>query len=482
MLAIAQSHQSEYSMSTTIQEQPTSLSEVNVYDPEDGSFIASVPRATCTDVEAAISRAVVSRELARAMSTYSRTAILQKTSELIQGRLEEFATTIAREGVKTIREARKEVFRCTQTFRFSAEEAHRLNGQTINFDQRLGSENRTGYFFREPVGIVVAITPFNDPLNLVAHKVGPALAAGNVVILKPDHATPLSALLLARTLAEAGLPRDFLQVLVGYGSEIGMSLISDPRVRMVSFTGGRETGEIILRSMGLKKVSMELGGNCPTIVLNDADLAQAVPDCVSGAFWAAGQNCLHVQRLLVQDGIYNEFVERLLAATGTYKMGNKLNETTDMGPLINQSAALRVEAAVIDAMQAGARLLTGGRREGNFYAPTLLEGVSLSTSLYHEEIYGPVTVLERVASLDEAIDKANGVDFGLQAAIFTRDLSSAFNAIRRLECGSVMVNGSTDYRDDSMPFGGVKGSGIGREGVPFAVLEMSEPKVACFNL
>jgi glyceraldehyde-3-phosphate dehydrogenase (NADP+) len=234
--------------------------------------------------------------------------------------------------------------------------------------------------------------------------------------------------------------------------------------------------------MGLKKVSMELGGNCPTIVLNDADLAQAVPDCVSGAFWAAGQNCLHVQRLLVQDGIYNEFVERLLAATGTYKMGNKLNETTDMGPLINQSAALRVEAAVIDAMQAGARLLTGGRREGNFYAPTLLEGVSLSTSLYHEEIYGPVTVLERVASLDEAIDKANGVDFGLQAAIFTRDLSSAFNAIRRLECGSVMVNGSTDYRDDSMPFGGVKGSGIGREGVPFAVLEMSEPKVACFNL
>ena len=469
-------------MLTTLQERPTAASEVEIYDPQDRSLIACVPRASRADVEDALSKAAACREVARAMSTCWRTTILQKAAELIQARGEEFATTIAREGVKTIREARREVFRCIQTFRLSAEEAHRLNGQTINFDQRPGSENRTGYFFREAVGVIVAITPFNDPLNLVAHKVAPALAAGNVVILKPDSSTPLSALLLARTLADAGLPERFLQVLVGYGSEIGAPLISDPRVRMVSFTGGRETGGIILRSMGLKKVSMELGGNCPTIVLNDADLDHAVPDCVSGAFWAAGQNCLHVQRLLVQNDIYDEFVQRLVAATRAYKMGNKLDETTDMGPLINQAAALRVEMAVSDAMRDGATLLTGGKRDGNFYAPTLLEEVPSSTTLYREEIYGPVTMLERITTLDQAIEKANGVDFGLQAAIFTRDLQSAFHAIRHLECGAVMVNGSTDYRDDSMPFGGVKGSGIGREGVPFAILEMSEPKVACFNL
>ncbi len=469
-------------MAAKVQQQPTAISEVNVYDPQDGSFIASLPRATRADVEAAISKAVISSKAARAMPAHSRTSILQKTSELIQGRQEEFATTIAREGVKTIREARKEVSRCIQTFRHSAEGAHHLHGQTINFDQRPGSENRIGYFFREPVGVIVAITPFNDPLNLVAHKVGPALAAGNVVILKPDHATPLSALLLARTLAEAGLPKDFLQVLVGYGNEIGAPLVSDPRVRMVSFTGGRETGEVIIRAMGLKKVSMELGGNCPTIVLNDADLRTAVPDCVSGAFWAAGQNCLHVQRLLVQEDIYDEFSERFVEAARAYKLGKKLDEATDMGPLINESAARRVEAAVSAALQAGAELLTGGRRAGNFYAPTVLEDISPFTSLYREEIYGPVTILERITTLDDGIEKANAVDFGLQAAIFTRNLNSAFQALRRLECGAVMVNGSTDYRDDSMPFGGVKGSGIGREGVPFAMLEMTEPKVACFTL
>ncbi len=407
---------------------------------------------------------------------------MQKTAELIEAHREEFLTTIAREGIKTVREARLEVFRCIQTFRFAAEEAHRFNGQTINFDQRPGSENKVGYFFREPVGIIAAITPFNDPLNLVAHKVAPALAAGNVIILKPSSSTPLSALLLARTLAEAGVPQGFLQVLVGYGSEIGTPLISDPAVRMVSFTGGRETGESILRSAGLKKVSMELGGNCPTIVLNDADLDRAVPECVSGAFWAAGQNCLHVQRLLIQENIYEEFSERMIKATRLRKVGNKLDESTDMGPLINRAAALRIESAVTQAVQAGARLLTGGQRNGNFYLPTLLEAVPSATPLYREEIYGPVTILERIKTLDDAIEKANGVEFGLQAAVFTRDLDSAFQAVSRIECGAVMVNGSTDYRDDAMPFGGVKGSGLGREGVSFAMLEMSEPKVVCFNL
>lgn len=474
--------ENESSTATVQQEHPVSASTLGVYDPQDGKFIASVHRATLSDVEAALAKAVIGREIAREMSTYRRMTILQKTAESIEARQDEFATLIAREGIKTIRQARKEVTRCIHTLRLSAEEAHRLNGQTINFDQQPAGENRVGYFVREPVGIIVAITPFNDPLNLVAHKIGPAIAAGNAVILKPDEATPLSALLLANTLIDSGLPEDVLQVLVAPGSEIGPPLISDSRVRMVSFTGGRQTGETILRSIGLKKISMELGGNCATIVLNDADLDHAVPDCVSGAFWAAGQNCLHVQRLLVQDGIYDEFVSRMLAITRSLKVGDKLDEATDMGPMIHQAAAIRIETAVAEALEAGARVLIGGKREGSFYAPTLLEGVSSSASLYREEIYGPVTLLERFTTLEEAIATANGVDFGLQAAIFTRDLSSAFHAIRRLECGCVIVNGNTDYRDDSMPFGGIKGSGLGREGVPFTVLEMSEPKVACFNL
>lgn len=456
--------------------------ELNVYNPEDGSLIARVPRTTNNEVEAVVSRAVAARAIARTMSAYCRMSILCKAAELVEARRGVFARTIAQEGVKTIREARLEVFRCIQTLRFSAEEAHRMNGQTIPFDERPGSEGRIGYYCREPVGIVLAITPFNDPLNLVAHKVGPALAAGNAVILKPDSKTPLSALLLASILAEAGLPPNVVQVTVGRGSEIVTPMLSDSRIRLVTFTGQRETGEAIMRSCRLKKVSMELGSNCPTIVLDDSDLEHAVPDCLSGAYWAAGQNCLHVQRVLVQSGVYHEFIERFVAGASTYRTGKKLDEATDMGPLINEEEARRVEAAVAEGVAAGAHLLTGGRRDGTFYAPTVLEGVSPKTPLYQNEIYGPVTMLEKIATLEEGIQKANSVDFGLHGAIFTRDLDSAFRAIRGLECGSVIVNGSTDYRDDSMPFGGLKGSGLGREGVPFAVQEMSEPKVVCFNL
>jgi len=456
--------------------------ELQVCDPQDGRVIATVPRASRAEVDTALSKAVAACRVARAMSTCRRATVLRTAAALVEKCLEAFAQVIAQEGIKTIREARKEVSRCVQTLLFSGEEARRLRGETIPFDRGPDSQNRVGYFVREPVGVVVAITPFNDPLNLVAHKVGPAIAAGNVVIVKPHEETPLSALMLARVFLEADLPEDVFQVLVGSGSDVGMPLVADSRVRMVSFTGGRETGETILRSAGVKKVSMELGGNCPTIILNDADLNRAVPDCVSGAFAAAGQNCLHVQRLLIQDKVYEEFAAQFIAAAQTYKMGDKMDEATDMGPLINEAAAVRVETAVREALEAGANLRTGGSRNGNFYAPTVLEGVDPSTSLYRQEIFGPVTMLERIATLEEAIERANSVDFGLQSAVFTRDLDSAFTAVRRLECGTVMINGSTDYRDDGMPFGGVKGSGIGREGVSFAVMEMSEPKVACFNL
>ena len=318
----------------------------------------------------------------------------------------------------------------------------------------------------------------------MAHKVAPALAAGNAVIVKPDSKTPLSALKLAEVLQEAGvdgLGAAVLQVITGPGREVGDALIRDPRVRMVSFTGGRETGEAIIARAGLKKVGMELGSNCPVIVMADADLELALASSVSGAFWAAGQNCLHVQRLLVHDAIYDELRARFVAAAEAYNVGDKLDEATDMGCLINEASAARVEDVVRAAVDAGATLLTGGTRRGTLFAPTVLERLPDSCALADEEIYGPVTIPHRFATLDDAVARANAVDYGLQAAIFTRDLSTAYIAIRELHVGGVMVNDSTDDRVDAMPFGGVKGSGLGREGVRFAFEEMTEPKVVCFR-
>jgi len=329
---------------------------------------------------------------------------------------------------------------------------------------------------------VAAITPFNDPLNLVVHKVGPALAAGNAVVLKPDSKTPLSALKLARLLLDSGLPPEVLQVVTGRGSVVGDALVRDARVRVVSFTGGRETGEAIVKAGGLKRYSMELGSNAPTIVMEDADLAAAIPAIVSGAFWAAGQNCLHVQRLLVQDGVYQAVRDGMVEGAERLNLGPKLDETTDMGPLIDAPNAERVASMVEEARTAGAHLLTGGGYEGTHFEPTLLEGVPSGTRLTRDEVYGPVTILERVRDLEEAVAIANDVDYGLQAAVFTRDLETAHRAVSALRYGGVMVNDSTDYRIDAMPFGGVKGSGLGREGVRFAVHEMTELKLASFQL
>jgi len=456
---------------------------MDVRDPQDDSLIDTVPMASADDMLASIDAAVAGAQRARCLPTHQRMAILSQGADYIAAHHEDYARTIAREGIKTIREARKEVTRCIDTLRISAEEARRLAGETIPFDQRPGSEHRLGYFVREPVGIVGAITPFNDPLNLVAHKVGPALAAGNAIIVKPDSKTPLSALKLAQALMASGLlPRGVLQVITGRGSEIGDVLVRDPRIRMISFTGGLEVGQDIAGKAGLKKIGMELGSNAPVIVMPDADLELAVEANVSGAFWAAGQNCLHVQRLLVHDAIYERFVSRFVARSEAYRVGDKLDEQTAMGCLINEAAARRVEQMVQEALAAGATLLAGGQRQGTLFAPTVLENVPAACSLARDEVYGPVTILYRFHTLDEAIAVANDVDYGLQAGIFTRDLQTAFRAAAELHVGGVMINESTDYRIDAMPFGGVKGSGLGREGVKFAVQEMTEPKVVCFNL
>lgn len=455
---------------------------LNVYDPEDDSLIASVPKASKDDVLLAIKAAEEGAEIAKNIPVHERISILNKAANYVEENSERYAKTIAREGSKTITEARSEVARCANTIRLSAEEASRVTGETIPFDQMPGHEKRIGYYYRFPIGIIAAITPFNDPLNLVAHKMGPAIATGNAIIVKPATLTPLSALLLAEAFEEAGLPDKVLSVITGTGGEIGDELITHPSIRMVSFTGGLETGTHIAHQAGLKKVSMELGSNSPTIVLEDADIKHAVSSTVAGAFGAVGQNCLGVQRLFIQSSIYDQFVDQFVEETKQIKMGNKLDETSEMGPLISEDEAIRVESLVKDAISEGGKLLTGGKRAGAFYTPTVLENVPTDAKIAKEEIFGPVVIMFKIDDLDEAIKEANNVNYGLQAGIFTENVNASFTAIQNLDVGGIMVNDSSDYRIDAMPFGGVKGSGLGREGVKFSMLEMTDPKVVNFNL
>ncbi|MGQ9583363.1 MAG: aldehyde dehydrogenase family protein [Thermoplasmatota archaeon] len=455
---------------------------IEVRDPYDGSLVDTVPRAAKKDLETALRSSLEGFREMRSLPAHSRAGVIYEAARFVRERLEEFAGTIAREGSKTIREARKEASRCVNTLTVSAEEAKRVVGETIPFDSFPGGERRRGFYYRFPIGVVLAITPFNDPLNLVAHKLGPALAAGNSVILKPATATPLSALKLAEALLEAGLPPRALQVLTGPGPEVAEPLVRDERVRMVSFTGGVEAGRRIAVLAGIKKLAMELGSNSPVIVWRDADLAQAIECCVSGAFWAAGQNCIGVQRIYVHKELYQKFREGFVGRTLRYRIGDKMKEETDMGPMISEVEARRVERWVNEALRMGARLLAGGRREGALYHPTVLENVPERATIHRQEVFGPVVNLYPIQELEEAISKANSLPYGLHAAIFTSSADVAFKAAEGLDCGGVMINDSTDYRLDSMPFGGVKYSGLGREGIKFSLLEMTEPKVVCFNL
>ncbi|TEU05149.1 MAG: aldehyde dehydrogenase family protein [Candidatus Aminicenantes bacterium] len=456
--------------------------KIDVRNPYDDGLIDTVPAGDVADVEAAFQAAEEGFEINRNLPVHERISILYKTAEIIRSRQEDFAKIIASEGSKTIKEARKEASRCIDTIMISAEEARRVVGETIPFDSREGSENRLGYYYRFPIGIIVAITPFNDPLNLVAHKVGPAIAGGNSVVLKPATVTPLSALKLGEAFIEAGLPWKILNIVTGKASKIGDALVTDPRGRMISFTGGTEAGLDITKKAGLKKIGMELGSNSPVIIMDDADLPQAAELSVSGAFWAVGQNCIGVQRIYIHEAVYDEFEKMFVEHTKKIKVGHQLDEDTDMGPMITEGEAARVEEWIKEATQAGAELLTGGKREGTLFEPTVFRNMPDTAKLNCEEVFGPVVNLYKVSSLDEAIKLANSVIYGLHGAIFTRSLDNAFKAIKGLDVGGVMVNDSTDYRIDMMPFGGVKWSGLGREGIKFALLEMTEPKVVCFNL
>jgi glyceraldehyde-3-phosphate dehydrogenase (NADP+) len=453
---------------------------IEVRNPLDGVLVAAISSGTVADVREAIGYAAAA--VREEFPAHARYDVLMRAAARVDAGREEYARDIAAEGSKAIREARREPPRAANILRLAAEEGRRIAGATLPFDLRAGSENRTGYYYRVPAGVVAAITPFNDPLAMAAHKCGPALAAGNAVVLKPSTATPLSALHLARDLMEAGLPAGRLNVVTGRGRELGDALVSDPRVRVVTFTGGVATGEHIARTAGVKKILMELGSNSPVIVLADARLDDAAAAICAGAFAQAGQNCIGVQRVFVERAAYEDFRERFAALAGALKAGSSRDEATDVCAMIDAKQAERVEEWIREAVEGGARVLVGGRREGALVEATVLENVPAGVRLDCEEVYGPVVSLYAVDSLDEAIERANAVNYGLHAAIFTENLRHAFTAIRRLEAGGIIVNDSTDYRLDVMPFGGHKMSGIGREGIRFAVDEMTETRVVCLNL
>ncbi|KUO07729.1 aldehyde dehydrogenase [Streptomyces sp. DSM 15324] len=451
-----------------------------VRSPYDGETIGSVCLTSADAVDEVLRRARRGRTTARTLSRAARGAVLDGAARLIEERAESFARLIVSEAGKTIVQARKETGRAVNTLRLSAAEARRNAGEVVPFDAYAGSEGRSGWFTREPLGIIAAVTPYNDPLNLVAHKLGPAIAGGNAVVLKPSLLTPLSALRLVDTLVEAGLPEEVVTVVNG-GAELGAALVAAPDVRMVSFTGGFRTGEAIARSAGLKKLAMDLGGNAPVVVLADADLDAAVEACVSGAFWAAGQNCIGTQRILVERGVYEAFRDAFVARTRLLRTGDPADERTDVGPLISEPAAVAAETTVAAALADGARLLCGHERDGALYPPTVLEDVPGTAAVWRDEAFAPVVVLQAVDSFEEAIERANEIDFSLHAGIFTSSLDRAMAAARRLEAGGVMVNDSSDYRFDAMPFGGSKYGSMGREGVRFAYEEMTQPKVVCLN-
>lgn len=451
-----------------------------VVNPFDGTLVGEVATATPADLPQILSRATQGQALARALPRHARAQILETTAQLILSRAETLARQITAEAGKTLHQARKEVTRCVNTLKLSAEEAKRGAGEVIPFDAYAGSERRMGWFTREPLGIILAITPFNDPLNLVAHKLGPAIAGGNSVILKPSELAPLSALSLVEALVEAGLPSEVVTPVIG-GPDLGAALVAARPIRMISFTGGFRTGEAIARQAGLKKLAMDLGGNAPVIVMADADLEAAVEACVSGAFWAAGQNCIGTQRLLIERPAYDAFRDAFVARTAALRPGDPAKENTDLGPMISEAAARRAEDLVERAIQSGARLLTGHQRDGALYAPTVLENVPHATSLWCEEAFAPVVTLEPFDKFDDAIALANAIEFSLHAGIFTSRLDLALDAADRIEAGGIMVNDSSDYRFDAMPFGGFKYGSLGREGVRFAYEDMTQPRVVCIN-
>lgn len=455
---------------------------IPVENPYDRSVIDTVPRADREDVERAVASAVRGARVMARLSGYERYQILRKAADLMAARQEELARTITLEEGKILAEGRLEVSRAVETMTGSAEEAKRLFGETVPVDGAPGGAGRLAFTLRVPCGVVVAISPFNFPLNLVCHKVGPALAAGNAVIVKPATDTPLSALKLTEILLEAGLPPEGIQCLTGPGGEIGDLLCADRRVRKITFTGSRDVGERICRIAGLKKVTMELGSNSPVIVMPDADLDRVAVAVAATGYANAGQVCISAQRVLTARRVYGDFLDALKPRVEAITTGNQLDESVKMGPMIREQDARRVEEWIREAVEGGARIVTGGQRQGALHAPTIVADVKPTMRISCDELFGPAVAVTPFEDLDEAIALANDTIYGLSASIFTENLEVAMKFARQVESGNLHVNWGPQWRADLMPYGGLKESGFGKEGPRYAVEEMTELKLVVLHL
>ncbi|OYD15952.1 aldehyde dehydrogenase [candidate division WOR-3 bacterium JGI_Cruoil_03_44_89] len=456
--------------------------KIPVKNPYNGSVVGEVVGSSREDVDGEIERLRKGQERYGKLSSYKRYEILKKTADIILERGEKFAETIALESGKTMGEAKGEVDRATQTILLSGEEAKRIKGETIPYDSIPSGEGRRGFFIRVPVGLVGAITPFNFPLNLVAHKVGPALAAGNAVILKPSTKTPLTAMLLRESLVEAGLPPDVLSVVVGSGGEIGEYIVSHGDIRVISFTGSLAVAERITRVAGMKRLLLEAGSNSACVVMGDADMEMAAERIVKGGYALAGQVCISVQRVFVEEDAMDEFLAVFIPKVKRLRMGDQMDGDTDVGPMITKEARERVLSWIEEAKKDGAEVLCGGNPIGDtLLEPAVIAAADESSKVMSEELFGPVVVVNKFSGIDDAICKVNRTKYGLQAGIFTNDLDVAMRAIEGFEVGGVVVGDVPTYRADPMPYGGVKKSGIGREGPKFAVEEYTEIKAVVFT-
>lgn len=449
--------------------------------PHTKEVIAHIPQVTREEVEQTIEAADSAKKQMAELTAYERAAILEQIAQLFANNRQKAAEIISLEAAKPIKYALGEIDRTIETYKFAAEEAKRLTGEMIPMDAAKNGANRFGYTIEQPIGVVGAITPFNFPQNLVAHKVGPAIAAGNTIVLKPASQTPLSALFLAELIDQTALPKGAFNVITGSGKTVGDALVENDKVKMITFTGSPAVGIGIRNKAGLKKVALELGSNAGLIIDKDVDLSQIVPKCVTGAFSNQGQVCISLQRSYVMEELFDNFIEQFAKATKDLVIGDPIEETTDVSAMIHPGEQDRAVEWVQEAVQNGAEIITGGKIENGVFMPTILTNVSSTLKVSCQEVFAPIVVVNRISSIDEGIEAINDSNYGLQAGIFTNDIQTAFKASKQLEVGGVLINDIPTYRVDQMPYGGVKESGTGKEGLKYAIHEMTETKLVVWN-
>jgi acyl-CoA reductase-like NAD-dependent aldehyde dehydrogenase len=454
---------------------------VEIRDPYRGDVVGTAPVSSKSDLGAALDAAVQAREKAAAMPGFERAALLRRIAALIERDVKSLAELMTRETGKAIRDSEGEIRRSMETFALAAEEAIRIEGRHVPLDGSAMGAGKMAFLMPFPVGVVAAITPFNAPFNLAAHKIAPSIAAGNTMVLKPPPQAPLIVHRLVELVVEAGAPAGMVNTLYG-GAEIGAALVADPRVEFITFTGSSRAGAAIKAASGLRRVALELGGNGATIVHDDAELAPAAAVCARNSMRLAGQSCISVQSVYVQERVADAFLAMMEAEVRKMKLGDPLDAATDVGTLIDEAAARRVEDWVQEAALTGAKIAAGGHRHGAAYEPTLLANLKPKMKVVCEEVFGPVVNVIPYRAPADAFAAINASPYGLQAGIFTKSNEVTFAAIRALRVGGVIVNGSSTWRTDQLAYGGVKASGIGREGPRYAIEEMTERRLIVFNL